>query len=344
MNSNQKPKIAVNGFGRIGRIVFKLLVSKGYNVVAINDLADKENLAYLLKHDSVYGNYEKQVSTEKENLIVGNKKFKVFNEKDPSKLPWKKLGIDIVIESSGAFRSYKKSSKHLKAGAKKVIITAPAKDPDKTIVPGVNHNELTKNDKIVSVASCTTNALSPVAKILEENFGIENAFMNTVHGYTASQNLVDGPKENKVRRGRAAALNIVPTTSGATNATSKAVPELEGKMNGLALRVPTPTGSIVDLTAQMKTHTTTEKINKTLKKASQKELKGILEFSEEPLVSTDIVGNPHSSIVDGLSTQVQGNLVKILAWYDNEYGYCNRITDVLNSISKGGGKARKSRS
>lgn len=324
-------KVAINGFGRIGRLAFKLCIEKGIDIVAINDLADKEKLSYLLKYDSIYGKYNKKVSYEKDHIKVGDKKVKTFNEKDPSKLPWKNLGVDVVIESSGAFRSHKKSSKHINAGAKKVVITAPAKNPDATIVLGVNDKELNKKDRIISVASCTTNALSPVAKVLEENFGIENAFMNTVHSYTSSQNIVDGAHE-KNRRGRAAGLNIVPTTSGATSATSKAIPSLKGKMDGLALRVPTPDGSIVDYVAQLKKPSTKEEINKTLQKASKKELKGIMEYSEEELVSSDIIKNPHSSIVDGSSTQAQGNLVRVLAWYDNEYGYCNRVVDVLKKL------------
>ena len=321
-------RVAINGFGRIGRLVFRIGIDKGINFVAINDLTEIDTLVYLLKHDSVYGKFKGKVEAGKDFIKVNGKKIMVFAEPDPSKLPWKKLGVDYVIESTGKFKEKEKASLHLKAGAKRVLISAPSKDPDITVVYGVNHKDLNKSHKIISVASCTTNCLAPVAKVLEDNFGIKRAFMTTVHGYTSTQSLVDGPNK-KFRRGRAAAMNIVPTSSGATTATAEAIPQLKGKMDGLAFRVPIVVGSVVDFTAELNKTVTKEEVNAVLKKASLSTMKGVLDYSEDELVSTDVIGDSHSSVVDGLLTQTIGNLVKVFSWYDNEYGYSSRMIDVL---------------
>jgi glyceraldehyde 3-phosphate dehydrogenase len=326
-------KVAINGFGRIGRLVFKIGLEKGINFVAINDLTDIPTLAYLLKYDSAYGNYDRKVEVGKDFLKVGGKKIMVFAESDPEKLPWNKLGVDHVIESTGIFKEHAKAEKHIKAGAKKVLISAPSKDADITVVYGVNHEKLKKEHKIISVASCTTNCLAPVVKVLNDKFGIKKGFMTTVHAYTSSQKLVDAP-DKKLRRGRAAAFNIVPTTSGATTATIQAIPELAGKMDGVALRVPIIVGSIVDFVAELKKEVTKEEVNKAFKEAANGKMKGVLEYTEDEIVSSDVIKNPNSSIVDGLSTQVLGNTVKVLSWYDNEYGYSCRMIDVLRLLQK----------
>lgn len=334
------PKVAINGLGRIGKLIFKTGLEKGLNIIAINDLTDVKTLAYLLKYDSVYGRFKGKINFGKDFLKINNKKILVFSEPDPEKLPWKKLGIDYVVESTGAFRDREKASKHLKAGAKKVIVSATCKGSDITIVLGANDNKLTKSHKIISMASCTTNCLAPISKVLNDKFGIKKAFMTTVHAYTSSQALVDAPKR-KLRRGRAAAVNIVPTTSGATTATSETIPKLKGKIDGLAFRVPVVNGSIVDFVAELNKKVTKNQINNAFKQAAKGSLKGILEYSEDELVSSDIIGNSHSAIVDGLSTQVisdnqnkgnSGNLIKVLAWYDNEYGYCNRMVELLKRL------------
>lgn len=320
-------RVAINGFGRIGRTILKAGIDQRHlNFVAINDLIHPENLAYLLKHDSVYGIFPKNVSVQGNNLIIGKNKIQILSEKDPRKLPWRKLGIDLIIESTGIFRTKEQAEMHLHAGAKKVIITAPAKGktPVKTIVPGVNHNIINKSDKILSNASCTTNCLAPLVKILEDNFGIENGFMTTVHGYTAGQGLVDAPNKD-LRRGRAAGMNIVPTTTGAASAIGLVIPKLNGKLDGIAVRVPIIDGSLTDLTVHLKKPVTKEKINKAFLEASKRELKGILEYSEEKLVSSDIIENPHACIFDSEFTKVNGKTVKVLGWYDNEYGYCSQL-------------------
>jgi len=327
-------RVAINGFGRIGRAVFKIAFEKGINIVAINDLASPENLAYLLKYDSIYGLYNKKIEIKNNTLIVNKKKIEIINERDPANLPWRELKIDYVIESTGLFTAREDAIKHIKAGAKKVLISAPAKNPDITVVPGVNTEKLKRQHNIISVASCTTNCLAPIAKILNDKFGIIKGFMTTVHAYTADQRIQDAPHK-KLRRGRAAALSIVPTTTGATKAVSEVLPELKGKLNGLAIRVPIACGSIVDFVVQLKKKVTVEEVNNELKKVANTKLKGILQYTEDELVSSDIIGNSHSSIVDGLSTQVLGgNLVKILAWYDNEYGYSCRMVDVIRILSK----------
>ncbi len=322
-------KVAINGLGRIGRLVLKIALEKGLDVVAINDLADAETLAYLLKYDSVYGNYDKKIEAGKDFLKINGKTIKVFAEAEPEKLPWKKLNIDIVVEATGFFEE--QGYKHLKAGAKKVVISAPAKRCDATIVPGVNEGMLKKNYRVISMGSCTTNCLAPLAKVLDESFGIKKAFMTTVHAYTNDQKILDVP-HRKLRRGRAAAINMIPTTSGATISVAEAIPSLKGKMNGLAIRVPIACGSIVDFVAELKKQATKQEINNAFKKAANGKLKGILQYTEDELVSSDVIKNPNSSIIDGLSTQTLGNIVKVLSWYDNEYGYSCRMVELIKRI------------
>jgi len=325
-----KDKIAINGLGRIGRAVLKIGLSKGLKIEAINDLVDTENLAYLLKYDSVYGRYNKEVEAGDDYLKIGNRKIKVFHEKDPSKLPWKDLEIDKVVESTGLFTDKKSSMRHVEAGAKKVLVSAPCDYADSTVVLGVNDKKIGNKDQVISNASCTTNCLAPVAKVLNEKFGIENGFMTTVHAYTGNQGLVDSPSK-KLRRGRAAAENIVPTSTGASKAVEQVLPELKGKLDGKAIRVPVPTGSIIDFVVQLKEKTNKEEVNKEFEKASKK-MKSILGYTKEPIVSRDIVGSPYSAILDSEATQVKGNMVKVLAWYDNEWGYSTRMVDVLKII------------
>jgi len=322
-------KIAINGLGRIGRLVLKIGLEKGLNIIAVNDLCDTKTLVYLLKYDSVYGNYNKNVEAGKDFIKVGGKKILVFSEKEPENLPWKKLGIDVVVESTGLFED--EGEKHLKAGAKRVIISAPSKKCDATIVLGVNFEKFKKEHKVISMGSCTTNCLAPIAKILNDNLGIKKGFMTTVHAYTNDQKILDVPHK-KFRRGRAAAVNIIPTTSGATTSVAECIPELKGKMDGLALRVPIACGSIVDFVAELEKPASKEKINAVLKKAAEGKLKGILQYSEDELVSSDIIGNPNSSIVDGLLTQVIGNTAKVLSWYDNEYGYSCRMVELIKKM------------
>jgi len=325
--------IAINGFGRIGRTVLKIALERKMKVSVINDTHGAEYAAYLLKHDSIYGKYKQNVSYNGDMLIVGGKRIKVISERDLGNISWKALGIDTVVESTGAFTERENALKHIASGAKHVLITAPAKQPDITIVPGVNHSLLKKEHQLISVASCTTNCLVPLLKVLNESFGIERALITTAHAYTNDQELHDSFHKKK-RRGRAAALNIVPTSTGAAEAVAEVMPELTGRVNGLAVRVPVACGSLVDLVAEIKGEVDVDTLNATFKKYAMKELLGILEYSEEELVSSDVIGNPHSSILDSLSTQVDGNLVKVLAWYDNEYGYSNRVVDVLQMVSK----------
>lgn len=325
-------RIAINGFGRIGRAVFKIALEKGLNVVAINDLTSVDNLAYLLKYDTVYGRYEKNVSVKGNNLVVDGKKIPVFSETNPENLPWKKLKVDIVAECTGFFTDREGAQKHLKAGAKRVLISAPAKNPDITVVKGVNDHKL-KRQKIVSNASCTTNCFAPMVKVLDDNFGIRKGFMTTVHAYTGNQRILDGPHK-KWRRGRAAAMSIVPTTTGAAKAVCEVLPEMKGKLDAIAMRVPVADGSIVDFVAELEESVTAEEVNKAFLKASKGKMKGIIEYTEEEIVSSDIIGNPHSCIIDGLSTRANGNLVKVLGWYDNEYGYSCRMVDVLKIMAK----------
>ncbi|MCD4693791.1 type I glyceraldehyde-3-phosphate dehydrogenase [bacterium] len=330
--------VAINGFGRIGRATFKaLLDNKNINIVAINDLTDLSNLVHLLKYDSVYGVYDKKVRRSSHHLYVDGKKFKVLAERDPSNLPWKELGVDVVLECTGFFRTEETAGKHLEAGAKKVIISAHAKGDEgiKNIVLGVNENEIKKSDKIISMASCTTNCLAPVTSVIKKKFGIKKAIMTTIHSYTSSQNIVDGPHKD-LRRGRAAAINIVPTTTGAAIATTKTIPSLKGKFDGMAVRTPTPVGSLCDIVFSISKKVTEKDINKALTKASKtSKLRGILEVTNDPIVLSDIVGNPASSIVDlELTKVVDGDLVKIISWYDNEWGYSNRMADTADYLRK----------
>jgi len=332
-------KVAINGFGRIGRLVYRAAMDDPkFEFVAFNDITDARTLAHLLKYDSVHGILPKEVRSGGDNIIVDGKRVKVFSQKDPSLLPWEDLGVDVVIESTGRFRTREGASMHLKAGAKKVMLSAPAKGDgaDITIVMGVNHQLYdAERHQIISTASCTTNCLAPVVKVLNDSFGIERAFMTTVHSYTNDQRILDLPHSD-LRRARAAGLSMIPTTTGATTATALAIPELKGKMDGLAIRVPTPDGSLVDVCAKLSRGATKEVINEAFRSASQGELKGILEYSEEPLVSVDIVGNSHSSIFDALSTQVLGkDLVKVISWYDNEWGYSCRMVDMMEYLVTG---------
>ncbi len=325
--------IAINGFGRIGRAVFKVILENKpkIKIVAINDLTDTKTLAHLLKYDSCYGKYNKSVSFTKDSLVVDGKKYKVLAQKDPSELPWQDLKVDVVLECTGRFRTKELAGLHLKAGAKKVIISAPGKSEGiKTIVLGVNEDKIKKNDKIISNASCTTNCLAPITDVVRRNFGIKKAIMTTIHAYTADQNLVDGPHRD-LRRARAAAVNIVPTTTGAAIATTKTIPSLAGKFDGMAVRVPVPVGSLVDIVFITRRKVNEDKVKTAFKKASRSaRLKGIISVSDEPLVSSDIVGNPASAIVDlSLTKVIDGNLLKLVAWYDNEWGYSNRLADLL---------------
>lgn len=330
-------KVAINGFGRIGRCFLRrALEGEDIEVVMINDLQCAEELAYLFKYDSVYRTYKGTVDHYKDTLMVGERTIAVRCEKDPEALPWKDLDVDLVIECTGFFTDRQGAVKHLKAGAKKVIISAPSKDPDTTIVLGVNEETYDpEKHHILSMASCTTNSLAPVAKVLNDSFGVENLFITTVHAYTSTQVLVDTAGK-QLRRGRAAALSIIPTTTGVTKATALVLPELEGKMDGLAMRVPVPDGSVTDIVANLKKAVTVEKVNDALWSASRTErLGGILEVTDHRIVSSDIIGNPHSAIVDAVSTKVlERKVVKVLSWYDNEWGYACRLVDLAKLIGK----------
>jgi glyceraldehyde 3-phosphate dehydrogenase len=332
-------KVAINGFGRIGRMVLRAALAKKakFDVVAVNDLADASDLAYLFKYDSVHGKYKGEVKAEGDTLIIDGHKIKVIAQRDPAQLPWKEMGIDIVIESTGRFEKREDAEKHIQAGAKKVIISAPAKNEDITIVMGVNNDKYDpKAHNIISNASCTTNALAPLAKVLQDNFGIKQGFMNTTHAYTSTQAIHDMPIAKDRRRGRAAAINIVPASTGAAKAISLVLPELKGKLDGLSLRTPNPDGSIVDLTVVLEKNKTREEVDAALKKASETNLKGILEYNDEEIVSSDIIGNAHSSILDAKLTMVIGNMVKVLGWYDNEWGYSNRVVDLTEFVASKG--------
>lgn len=327
-------KIAINGFGRIGRLTFRKLMDKpDVEVVAINDLTDTKTLAHLLKHDSVHGRLHAQVEAQENALLIDGKTLKVFGERDPKKLPWSDLDIDLVIECTGIFRNKEKMNWHVEAGAKRVLLSAPADDGVKTIVLGVNGENLSEGDKFISNASCTTNCLAPMAKVLDDAFGIEKGYMTTIHSYTADQNLQDAPHKD-LRRARAAAINLIPTTTGAAKAVSLVLPQLEGKLDGFAVRVPTPTGSITDLTVTLKRDVTVEEINKAMQTAAQNSMKGILKYSIDPLVSSDIVGDAHSCILDSDLTSANGNLVKVVGWYDNEAGYSSRLADLAEMMGK----------
>ncbi len=327
-------RVAINGFGRIGKGVLKAALDQKVQIVAVNDIHGIKSAAYLLKYDSVYGKFKGKIQVKKDHLVVNGKKVLVLKEMDPEKLPWKKLKIDVVVESTGVFRLRKDAMKHISAGAKRVLISAPMKDKsDVTLVPGVNDSALKKSHKLISVASCTTNCAAPVAKVLDDNFGIKFALLSTVHGYTSSQALIDGVNEKDPRRGRAAAVNLIPTTTGAANAVVEAIPKLKGKIDGSAIRAPLPDGSIIDFVAEVKKPVDAKKVNSAFKKAASK-MKGILEYTEEDLVSSDIIGNPYSAVFDSKMTKVEGNLVKVFAWYDNEYGYSCRVVDVIKALGK----------
>ena len=326
--------VAINGFGRIGRLVFRRMKKVGgFNVVGVNDLTDAKTLAYLLKYDSVHGQYDGTVKVDGEYMIVGTDKFKVTAEKDPSKLNWKELGADIVIEGTGVFTSREKLQLHINAGAKKVLLTAPPKDEiDATVVLGVNDHVLTGKEQFVSNASCTTNCLAPMVHVLHKTFGIESGFMTTVHSYTNDQQLLDLPHKD-LRRARAAALYIIPTTTGAARTVGKVIPELKGKLDGHSLRVPTPDASITDFVCALKKAATKEEVNAALKNASETYLKDIMAYTEDEIVSADIIGNPHSCIVDSKLTMAYGNTVKVFGWYDNEWGFSCRVVDLLKKIA-----------
>ncbi len=330
-------RVAINGFGRIGRVFYRASLKRPrkFECVAVNDLSDINTVAHLLKYDSVFRKLDVEVTVEDGAIVVGKERLKYLSERDPAKLPWKELGVDLVIESTGVFRDREGASKHLQAGAKKVLISAPAKNPDVTVVPGVNHkNYDPQKHHIISLASCTTNCLAPTMKVLDEKFGVDKAFMTTAHSYTNDQRLLDLVHKD-LRRSRAAALSIIATTTGAAKATGLVLPSVKGKMDGIALRVPIPDVSVVDLVALLKKNTTAEEVNSALKAAAEGELKGILQCVDEPLVSIDFTGNSHSSIVDCAMTNVVGeNLVKVIAWYDNEWGYSCRLVDMANLIAE----------
>jgi len=330
-------KVAINGFGRIGRLTFRAMIDNPkMELVAVNDLTNSKTLAHLLKYDSVHGKFPYEVKSEGDNIVVNGKTIKVFAEKDPSLLPWKDLSIDVVVESTGVFRTREKIQKHIQAGAKKVVLSVPSatkEDVDVTIVLGVNDKDLKDSHLILSNASCTTNCLAPVAKVLHDNFGIVKGLMNTIHSYTNDQIILDAPHSD-LRRARSAAVSIIPTSTGAAKAIGLVIPELDKKLDGYALRVPTPDGSVVDLTCELARNVTKEEINEAMKKAAEGPMKNILEYCVDPIVSADIIGNKHSSIFDSLLTQViHGNLVKVVSWYDNEVGYSNRIVDLIEKIS-----------
>jgi glyceraldehyde 3-phosphate dehydrogenase len=330
-------KVGINGFGRIGRLTFRALLNKkNIEVVAFNDLTDAKTLAHLFKYDSVHGKFNGEVTVDGDSLVINGKKIRVYAEKDPANLPWKELGVDIVAECTGIFRTREKMMKHITAGAKKVVLSVPSdnkEDVDLTVVLGVNDNMLTKEMQLISNASCTTNCLAPVAKVLNDKFGIKKGLMNTIHSYTNDQIILDAPHKD-LRRARAAAVSMIPTKTGAAKAIGLVIPELEGKMDGFAVRVPTPDGSMVDLTCDLARSVTKDEINAAMKEAADGPMKGILEYLDEPLVSVDIIGNTHSSIYDSLMTKViGGDMIKIIAWYDNEAGYSNRLADLIERIA-----------
>lgn len=328
-------KLGINGFGRIGRLVFRAILERGSNdfdIVGVNDLTDAATLAHLFKYDSVHGKYPGSVTVDGDTLVIDGDRFRVFSERDPANLPWGELGCDVVVESTGIFRSREKAALHLQAGAKKVVISAPAKgEVDATVVLGVNDDVLTGREEVISNASCTTNCLAPMVKVLDDNWGLKRGFMTTVHAYTSDQRIMDAPHSD-LRRARSAAVSIIPTTTGAAKAVGLVLPHLKGKLDGFALRVPTPDGSLTDLTAELEKPATAEEINAAMKAASEGPLKGILEYSEEPLVSIDIVHNPHSNVFDAQSTMAAGTLVKVVGWYDNEWGYANRTVDIVTKL------------
>jgi glyceraldehyde 3-phosphate dehydrogenase len=327
-------RVAINGFGRIGRNLLRSAYKYDIDLefVAVNDLTDTAALAMLLKYDSVHGRFDGTVETDGDDLVINGKTIKVLSERDPAALPWADMNVDVVVESTGFFTKRDDAAKHLEAGAKKVIISAPAKGEDKTIVMGANEDEYDSDSHhVVSMASCTTNSVVPMAKVLHEAFGIEQGLMNTIHAYTGDQNIHDAPHKDP-RRARAAAVSVVPTTTGAAAAASLALPEMEGRLDGMAMRVPIPDGSVTDLTLILGREVTKDEVNEALKKAADGPLAGILEYTEDPIVSIDIVGNPHSCVFDGLATIASGKLVKVLGWYDNEWGYSTRLADFTKFV------------
>lgn len=329
---SNKIRVAINGFGRIGRLTFRALLEReNVEVVGINDLTDNHTLAHLLKYDSVHGRFNGTVEADETSLTVNGQRIEVFAEREPKNLPWGRLGVDVVLESTGRFVDEKGAGGHLEAGAKKVVISAPAKGNVPTVVLGVNDNTMTGEETILSNASCTTNCLAPMAKVLDDAFGIEKGYITTVHAYTADQNLQDAPHSD-LRRARAAAYSIIPTSTGAAKAVGLVLPHLNGKLDGVAMRVPIPDGSMTDLTVVLKREVTKEEVNAAMKKAAEGELKGILEYTEDPIVSIDIVGNPHSCIFDAKLTSANGTLLKVVGWYDNESGYSNRAADLIARI------------
>lgn len=331
-NTMSKIKVAINGFGRIGRLTFKALLEKdNVEVVAINDLTNTKTLAHLLKYDSVHGRFNGTVEATDNGIIVNGREIQITAEREPKNLPWGKLGVDVVLESTGRFVDEQGAGGHLEAGARKVVISAPAKGNIPTVVLGVNEDILTGDERIVSNASCTTNCLAPMAKVLDDTFGIEKGYITTVHAYTADQNLQDAPHSD-LRRARAAAYSIVPTSTGAAKAVGLVLPHLKGKLDGVAMRVPIPDGSLTDLTVVLKKPATKEEINAAMKKAAEGEMKGILEYTEDPIVSIDIVGNTHSCIFDAEMTSANETLVKVVGWYDNEAGYSNRAADLITKL------------
>ena len=327
-------KVGINGFGRIGRNVFRAATSRGsdLDIVAVNDLTDAATLAHLLQYDSVFGRYPGDVEADGDDIVVDGKRIKVLSERNPGDLPWGDLGVEVVIESTGIFASGEAAAAHLDAGAKKVIISAPAKEPDLTLVLGVNDDDYdAAQHHVVSNASCTTNCLAPVAKVLRDEFGLKSGYMTTCHSYTNDQRILDLPHKD-LRRARSAALSIIPTSTGAARAIGEVMPELKGKLDGIALRVPTPDGSVVDLVAEVERETTADEVNAAMKKAAEGPMKGVLGYTEDPIVSRDIVGDPLSSLVDGSLTMASGKTVKIISWYDNEWGYSCRVVDLAERI------------
>lgn len=328
-------KLGINGFGRIGRLVFRSIIERGgdtFDIVGVNDLTDAKTLAHLLKYDSVHGPFPKEVYVDGTDLVVGGERFKVLSERDPKDLPWGDLGADVVVESTGFFRTREKAALHLAAGAKKVIISAPASgDVDATVVVGVNDGALTGEEEVISNASCTTNCLAPMVKVLDDAYGVNKGLMTTVHAYTSDQRMQDAPHSD-LRRARAAAVSIIPTTTGAAKAVGLVLPHLAGKLDGFALRIPIPDGSITDLTVELGAETSVEDVNALFKEAAESSLNGILQYTEDPIVSADIIHNPHSCIFDALSTMTMGSLVKVVGWYDNEWGYANRTVDLVQRV------------
>ncbi|MEQ9426050.1 MAG: type I glyceraldehyde-3-phosphate dehydrogenase [Cyclobacteriaceae bacterium] len=325
-------KVAINGFGRIGRVTFRALLQKSnIEIVALNDLTDTKTLAHLLKYDSIHGPFPGVVESDDNNIIVDGKKYPVYAERDPNNLPWGKLGVEVVLESTGIFVDEKGASGHLNAGAGKVVISAPAKGNIPTVVLGVNDDTMTGDEKIISNASCTTNCLAPMAKVLDDSFGMVKGYITTTHAYTSDQRIHDAPHRD-LRRARAAALSIIPTSTGAAKAVGLVLPHLKGKLDGIAMRVPTPTGSVTDLTCIVEKEVTAEQVNAAMKAAADGPMKGVLQYTEDPIVSIDIVGNPHSCIFDSQLTACSGTMVKVIGWYDNEAGYSNRTADLISRI------------